>query len=53
VRLPPPYRPDFAWSELATRLSQALDAVTIDALCRRASQAAVRRDHAHSYTYQI
>jgi len=48
-----PYRPDFAWSELALRLAQALETVTIEALCRRAAQAAVRRDQAHSYTYQI
>ena len=47
------YRPDFAWPELAARLSQALDEVTIAALCQQASQAAVRRDQADSYSYQI
>ncbi|MEE9606514.1 MAG: Rrf2 family transcriptional regulator [Myxococcota bacterium] len=38
-------RPDFLWKDLADRFADALDATTLEALCRAAVRAQVERAH--------
>ena len=46
-------RPDFLWPELAAGFAQVLSTTTLEQLCRRAAQAAVRRAHPQALSYQI
>ena len=46
-------RPDFLWPELAAGFAQVLSSTTLEQVCRRAAQAAVRRVHPEALTYQI
>lgn len=47
------FRPDFLWGQLASRLSQALDGVTLEALCAEAEQAGVPRAEGEAPMYFI
>ena len=46
-------RPDFVWAELAEGFARVLSETTLEQLCRRAAQAAVRRVHPEPLSYQI
>jgi len=46
-------RPDFLWPELASGFARVLNDTTLEQLCRRAAQAAVRRAHPEAVSYQI
>jgi Rrf2 family iron-sulfur cluster assembly transcriptional regulator len=48
-----PNRPDFLWPELADGFARVLSDTTLEQLCVRAAQSAVRRSNAAAYTYQI
>jgi Rrf2 family iron-sulfur cluster assembly transcriptional regulator len=54
---PPPerpgYRPDFVWAALAARFSDALAAITLDAMCRQAQRAAIPRAEPEAPMYFI
>ena len=50
---PAPHRPDFLWPRLAERFAAALGETTIEALCREAARADVRRADADSPMYYI
>jgi Rrf2 family protein len=47
------FRPDFVWASLAARFSDALAAITLDAICRQAVRAAVRRAEGEAPMYFI
>lgn len=47
------HRPDFLWTELAAGFSRVLSETTLEQVCRRAAQTAVRRAHPEALTYQI
>ncbi len=47
------YRPGFLWPQLAQSIAEVLAKTTIDALCREAARASVRRAHADSHMYFI
>ena len=47
------YRPDFLWRQLADRLGDALDVVTIDSLCREAARAGIPRVSSKAPMYFI
>lgn len=49
----PVFRPDFVWEQLARRFSEALDATTLDALCRQAEAAEVPRAESEAPMYFI
>ena len=49
----PDFRPDFLWSDLATRIADALDATTLEDLCRDAARARVERAEADAPMYFI
>jgi Rrf2 family protein len=48
-----PYRPSFLWPHLAGRFAGVLTETTIEALCREAARAAVRRANADAQMYFI
>jgi Rrf2 family protein len=50
---PMPHRPDFAWPQLAESIAVALAATTLDALCRDAARAGIRRADAEGEMYYI
>lgn len=50
---PNPNRPDFVWPGLASRIGDALDATTIEHLCREAARAEVPRAEAAAPMYFI
>ncbi len=47
------YRPDFLWSDLASRFADALAQTTVEALCRQAAQQAVPHSDADAFVYHI
>jgi len=47
------YRPSFVWPQLASRIADVLEGVTVDALCRQAAREAVRRADPDSHMYFI
>ena len=47
------HRPDFLWSSLASRIGDALDSTTIEALCNEAARAEVPRAEAAAPMYFI
>jgi hypothetical protein len=47
------HRPDFLWPALAARIGDALDATTIEQLCRDAARAEVPRAEAAAPMYFI
>ena len=47
------FRPDFLWLDLAARISGALDAVTIDDVCRAATEAQVESAEGEGPMYFI
>ena len=47
------YRPTFLWARLAEGFGDVLEEVTLDALCRQAARAAVRRADPDSHMYFI
>lgn len=47
------YRPGFLWPQLAQELGETLARTTLEALCREAARAAVRRAHPDSHMYFI
>ncbi len=49
----PGFRPDFVWGGLAERLSEALAATSLDALCRQAAVAGLPRAHPEAPMYFI
>lgn len=49
----PPHRPSFLWPELAARVAEALEAMSLEVLCRQAAAGAVRRADADNRTYHI
>lgn len=50
---PAPYRPDFLWPQLADRIGAALAETTLEALCRDAARAAVRRANEDARMWHI
>jgi Rrf2 family iron-sulfur cluster assembly transcriptional regulator len=50
---PSGFRPDFVWEGLAERFRQALDAATLEALCRQAEAAEVPRAESEAPMYFI
>lgn len=46
-------RPDFLWSELAEGFAQVLSSTTLEQVCRKAAQSAVRRSRSDALSYQI
>jgi len=53
VEKPSPHRPDFLWGELASEVARRLASRSLEAICRDAAQAAVRRSDTDGYIYQI
>jgi Rrf2 family iron-sulfur cluster assembly transcriptional regulator len=47
------FRPDFLWQQLAERLGDALDSVTVESLCRDATSARVPRASSRAPMYFI
>ena len=47
------YRPDFLWQQLAERLGDALDSISIESLCRDALRAHIPRTSSHAPMYFI
>ncbi len=47
------YRPDFLWTQLASRFAAALEATSLDALCREAARRDVKRAHPEAPMYFI
>jgi Rrf2 family protein len=47
------FRPDFLWPQLARRFGDALEGVTLDALCREAARKDIRRAHPEAPMYFI
>jgi Rrf2 family iron-sulfur cluster assembly transcriptional regulator len=47
------FRPDFLWPELAGRFAAALEQTSLEALCRAAARADVRRAHPDAPMYFI
>jgi Rrf2 family protein len=47
------HRPDFLWPQIAERIAAALAETTLDALCREAARAGVRRADAEGAMYYI
>jgi len=46
-------RPDFLWPDLAARVAEVLEGVSVESLCREAARRAVARAGAEAVTYQI
>jgi Rrf2 family iron-sulfur cluster assembly transcriptional regulator len=53
VQQPGDYRPDFLWSQLATRLAAALDETTVESLCQEATRRGVPHADAEAPMYFI
>ena len=47
------YRPDFLWQQLAGRLGEALESISVEALCRDAARAQVPRTSSRAPMYFI
>lgn len=47
------YRPDFLWQQLAGRLGEALDSISVEALCRDAARVQVPRTSSRAPMYFI
>jgi hypothetical protein len=47
------FRPEFLWQQLAERLGDALDSITIESLCRGAARAQVPRVSSQAPMYFI
>lgn len=46
-------RPGFVWHELAVRIGEALETITVESLCRRAAAGAVKRADADDRIWHI